>query len=74
MNDKQIEWTLNKCDELKNYMESRWPVSEAQRSEVVDYIGKVVELSKGNAEVRNTLFDLVEAYQKKAEEMLKIGN
>ena len=70
MNNKQIDWTLNRCNELKDYMESRWPLSEKQWESVSDYIEKVVDMAKGNAEVRNTLFDLVEAYQKQAEREL----
>lgn len=70
MNEKQIDWTLNKCNELKDYMESHWPLSEEQWESVADYIEKVVNLAKGNEEVRSALFDLIEPYQKRAEVML----
>ena len=71
MNEKQIEWTLDRCNELKDYMESHWPLSEKQWESVDKYIAEVVDLAKGNEEVRNALFDMVEPYQKQAEKELK---
>ena len=71
MNVKQQEWTQKKCDQLKEYIKSNFPLSEEQWESVSEYISKVVELSKGNTEVRSALFDTVEPYQKKAEEMFR---
>lgn len=70
MDVKQQEWTQKKCDQLKEYIGKNFPLSEEQWESVAEYIGKVVELAKGNTEVRGALFDTVEPYQKKAEELL----
>lgn len=70
MNEKQIEWTLNKCNVLIEYMEDNFPLSDEQWESVAEFIGKVVSLAKGNTEVRSALFDTVEPYQKKAEELI----
>lgn len=71
MNEKQIEWTLKKCNELKDHMEGHWPLSEEQWESVDKYITTVVSLAKGHEEeVRNALFDTIEPYQKRAEEIL----
>lgn len=67
MNDKQKAWTQSKCGELKQYMDQHWPLSDEQWQSVADYIEKVVNLSKGNTEVRNALFDVIEPYQIRAE-------
>lgn len=72
MDVKQQEWTQKKCDQLKEYIEKNFPLSEEQWESVAEYIGKVVELAKGNAEVRSALFDTVEPYQKKAEELYRV--
>lgn len=71
MNEKQKVWTQSKCNELKKYLDQHFPLSDEQWESVADYIGRVVELSKGNTEVRSTLFDTVEPYQRKAEELMK---
>ncbi len=68
MNKKQQEWTKDKCDYLKQYLEKQNPLSEEQWDSVVDYIEKIVELAKGNEEVRSALFDVIEFYQKEAED------
>lgn len=73
MNEKQIEWTLKKCNELKDYMEGHWPLSDEQWVSVANYIETVVNLAKGNEEVRNALFDLIEPYQKQAEKEQRNG-
>ena len=70
MDVKQQEWTQKKCDQLKEYIEKNFPLSEEQWESVAECISKVVELAKGNTEVRSALFDTVEPYQKKAEELL----
>ena len=72
MDAKQQEWTQKKCGQLKEYIEKNFPLSEEQWESVAEFIGKVVSLSKGNAEVRSALFDTVEPYQKKAEELLRL--
>lgn len=69
MNNEQKSWTQSKCDELKQYIDQHFPLSEAQWDSVADYIKKIVDLAKGNGEVRGMLFDLIEPYQRKAEEM-----
>ena len=74
MNEKQQRWTQNKCDRLNNYIKNKFPLSKEQWESVADYIDKIVEMSKGNSEVRSALFDTVEPYQRKAEELkAKIG-
>ena len=70
MNVKQQEWTQKRCDYLKGCIEKSFPLSEKQWEGVADYIAKVVEQAKGNYEVRAALFDIVEPYQKKAEELI----
>lgn len=70
MNEEQKKWTQSKCDGLKQYMDQYLPLSEEQWESVADYIEKVVNLAKGNTEVRSALFDLIEPYQKRAEGML----
>ena len=72
MDIKQQEWTQKKCDQLKEYIENNFPLSEEQWESVAEYISKVVELAKGNTEVRSALFDTVESYQKKAEELYRV--
>lgn len=69
MNEAQKKWTEEKCNNLQEYFNQHWPLSDAQWESVADYIEKVVNLAKGNAEVRSALFDVVEVYQRKAEEM-----
>lgn len=70
MNEEQKKWTQSKCDGLKQYMDQHFPLSDEQWESVADYIEKVVNLAKGNTEVRSALFDLIEPYQKRAEGML----
>lgn len=70
MDEKQKEWTQKKCDQLKEYIENHFPLSEQQWESVAEFIDKVVSLAKGNVEVRSALFDTVEPYQKKAEELM----
>lgn len=72
MDEKQKKWTQGKCDQLKKYIETNFPLTEEQWESVSEYISKVVDLSKGNTEVRSALFDTVEPYQKKAEELLRL--
>lgn len=72
MDVKQQQWTQKKCDQIKEYIESNFPLAEEQWESVAEYIGKVVELAKGNTEVRDALFDTVEPYQKKAEELYRV--
>ena len=71
MNEKQMAWTKSKCNELKQYIDKHFPLSDEQWESVVNYIEKIVNLSKGSIEVRAALFDLVEPYQKKAEELMR---
>ena len=71
MDAKQQKWTRDKCDQLRQYIDNYFPLSEEQWESVGNYIEKIVELAKGNKEVRSALFDTVELYQKKAEELLK---
>lgn len=70
MNDKQKEWAQSKRSDLKQYMDQHFPLSDEQWESVAEYIAKVVDLAKGNAEVRDSLFDVIEPYQKRAEEIL----
>ena len=70
MNEKQLAWTQSKCSELKQYMDQHFPLSDAQWESVANYIENIVNLSKGNKEVRAALFDLIEPYQKRAEELM----
>lgn len=70
MNEEQKKWTQSKCSDLKQYMDQHLPLSEEQWESVAEYISKVVDLAKGNVEVRNALFDVIEPYQKRAEEIL----
>lgn len=71
MDAKQQKWTRDKCDQLRQYIENYFPLSEKQWESVENYIDKIVELAKGNKEVRSALFDTVEPYQKKAEELFE---
>ena len=68
MNDKQREWTVRHCNELKAYLDQMQVLTDEISEAVVGYINVIVSLSKGNDEVRNALFDLIEPYQRKAEE------
>ena len=72
MDVKQQEWMQKKCGQLKEYMENSFPLSDEQWESVAEFIDKVVSLAKGNKEVRSALFDTVEPYQKKAEELLRL--
>lgn len=65
MNEKQQEWTKDKCNRLKQYLEQENPASDEQWDSVVDYIEKIVKLAKGNTEVRSALFDVIDSYQKR---------
>ena len=73
MDKKQQAWTQKKCGQLKEYIENHFPLSDEQWESVADFISKVVELAKGNTKVRDALFDTVEPYQKKAEELMQHG-
>lgn len=72
MNEKQQSWTKTQCSILKSYLESV-PVLSEQVAESVDgYISVVSKVAKGcESEVRSALFDVVEPYQYKAEEMMR---
>lgn len=70
MNSEQQKWTADKCNQLKQYINQYFPLSDEQWESVADYIAKIVDLAKGNAEVRTALFDTVGPYQKKSEEIL----
>ena len=65
MNEKQKEWTNRHCNELKIYLEQFSVLTDRQNEAVSGYIDVIVSLSKGNAEVRDALFDVFEEYQKK---------
>ena len=72
MNEKQQKWINGKIEFMKMRIETNWPLSDEQWDSVADYIEKVVNLSKGNAEVRSALFDVIEPYQIRAEEILSV--
>ena len=73
MNIKQQQWTQNKCEQLKTYLEQSFPLTQEQWESVADYITKIVDMAKGNAEVRKAFFDVVEQYEIKEREMKKNG-
>ena len=71
MNEKQKEWTNRHCNELKAYLDQH-PISDSSNAEAVSgYINVIVALSKENREVRAVLFDVIEPFQKRAEEEMR---
>ena len=73
MNEKQQKWTKAQCGILKSYLESVPVLSDKVAESVAGYIAVVSMVAKGcESEVRSALFDTVEPYQKKAEEMLRL--
>ena len=73
MNEEQKKWTNAHCKELKIYLEQSGSLTDAQSEVVIGYIDVIVALSKGNEEVRNALFDVIEPYQIRAEKEKKNG-
>lgn len=73
MTEAQQKWVDKRILELKSTIERKWPLSQSDWNSLADTIAKIVDMAKGNAEVRRALFDFIEPYQKKAEEEMK-GN
>lgn len=74
MNEKQRNWTKTQCAILKNYLDSVPVLSDKVAEAVAGYITVVSQVAKGcESEVRSALFDVVEPFQRKAEEMMKHG-
>jgi hypothetical protein len=72
MNEKQQNWTKTQCNILKNYLDSILVLSDKHADAVAGYIAVVSKVAKGcESEVRSALFDVVEPYQRKAEEMMR---
>ena len=72
MNEKQQVWTKTQCSILKNYLESAPVLTDEVAESVAGYIAVVSKVAKGcESEVRSALFDVVEPYQRKAEEMMR---
>lgn len=70
MNEKQQKWTNVQCNILKNYLDSIPVLTDEDAEAVAGYIKIVTKVAKGcESEVRSALFDTVEPYQKKAEEL-----
>lgn len=74
MNEKQQNWTRTQCNILKIYLDSITVLADKHADEIAGYIAVVSKVAKGcETEVRSALFDTVEPYQKKAEELMKRG-
>lgn len=72
MDIKQQNWTRTQCNMLKNYLDSIPVLSDKVADAVAGYIVVVSKVAKGcESEVRSALFDTVEPYQRKAEELKK---
>lgn len=72
MNEKQQKWTNTQCNILKSYLDSAPVLSDKVAESVAGYITVVSKVAKGcESEVRSALFDVVEPYQRKTEEMMK---
>ncbi|MGN0352419.1 MAG: hypothetical protein ACI4ES_12270 [Roseburia sp.] len=71
MNEKQQQWLNDKIEFMKKQIEANWPLTEEAWEQVAEYIEKVVNLSKGNAEVRTALLRVAEHYTIKEEQEKK---
>lgn len=72
MNEKQQKWINAQCAILKKFLDSVPVLTNEDADVIAGYIVVVSEVAKGyEAEVRSALFDVVEPYQRKAEEMMK---
>ena len=75
MNEKQQNWTKTQCNILKTYLDSIPGLTDQEAETIAGYIQVVAKVAKGcEKEVCNALFDVVEPYQRKAEEMMRNGN
>lgn len=71
MTEAQQKWIDNIKNQLKSEIEKRWPLSQNDWDKIAITIGEVIEKAGGNIEVRNTLFDFIEPYQKRAEKPMQ---
>lgn len=72
MNEKQQKWINAQCAILKKFLDSIPVLTNEDADVVAGYIAVVSIVATGcESEVRNALFDVVEPYQRKAEEMMK---
>ena len=74
MNEKQQKWINTQCAILKKFLDFIPVLTNEDADVVAGYIAVVSEVATGcEAEVRRALFDVVEPYQRKAEEMMRNG-
>lgn len=73
MTEAQQKWVDKRISELKSTIERKWPLSQSDWNSLADTIAKIVDMAKGNSEVRKALFDVVEQYEIKEREMKKNG-
>lgn len=71
MNEKQQAWLNGKIEFMKKQIEENWPLNEDAWERVAEYIEKIVNLSKGNTEVRTALLRVAEHYTLKEEQEKK---
>lgn len=72
MNEKQQIWTKTQCGILKTYLDGIPVLTDQEAEMIAGYIQVVAKVAKGcERDVCNALFDVVEPYQRKAEEMFR---
>lgn len=73
MNEEQKKWTKRHCDELYLYLKDQPVLSDDVSEAATGYVKVIVALSKDNAEVRSALFDVLEAAENRAKELMSVN-
>lgn len=75
LNKKQLDWLCKKQNELIDYIEHHWELTEEQWKSVVQFIDKTHKESKMNNEVLKGLQEVVSVYDEltRYEQMYKRG-
>lgn len=71
---KEMEAWLGKVtDQLKEEIERRWPLSDADWEKLTVTLAEIVGKAGGSIEVRDRLFDFVAVYNRKDKERMRSG-
>lgn len=73
MNEKQAAWTKQHCNELYLYLKDNPTLPDDVSEAAEGYVKLIVSLSKDNNEVRSALFDVLEAAENRAKELMRIN-
>lgn len=70
MSESQMSWTLDKCEQVRNFIKSNYPLNEKQWESVADYIAAMSEKATGfSSEVRGMLHDAADETEQELSKM-----